>query len=119
MAQPMLKKENSIGITYEIGAIEEWHYEYIIENILGVPESEIEGVDDRGDTRFLFKVTSKKRYESICEKFMGREIALGNGHIIQVDDISSYGTMVEISRVPFEVNNGMLKGMLGKFGKSL
>ena len=48
--------------------------------------------------------------------FAGREIPIGNGYIIQIDDISSFGTMVDITRVPFEVNNEALKNMLQHFG---
>ena len=37
--------------------------------------------------------------------------------MIQVDDISSYGTKIEISRVPFIIDNNMLKIMLQEFGE--
>ena len=33
-----------------------------------------------------------------------------------MDDISSYGMMVEVTRVPFEIDNKMLSNMLQKFG---
>ena len=53
MNEPTLKKENTIGINYVLGEIEEHHYKHIIERILGVPEREIEGIDDRGTARFI------------------------------------------------------------------
>ena len=112
----ILKRVNCIGITYNVGEIQEYHYEKIIERILGVPENEVEGIDNRGNTRFIFEVSTRKRYEIICETFTGRDIAIGNNCRIQVDDISSYGTRVEISRVPFEVTNDMLTIMLQKYG---
>ena len=108
MSEHTLKRENTIGITYVVGEIEDEHYELIIENTLGVQESEIEGIDDRGTTRFVFKVSTSEVYDCICEHFAGREIQIGNGNVIQVDDISSYGTMVEVSRVPFEIDNDVL-----------
>ena len=46
----------------------------------------------------------------------GRDIPIGYNHVIQVDDISSYGTRVEVSRVPFNINNDMLKMMLQSYG---
>ena len=55
-------------------------------------------------------------YEHICKHFAGRDIPIGNGNVIQVDDISSCGTMIEISCVPFEINNTMLTEMLLRFG---
>ena len=91
MDEPTLKRENTIGITYEYGEIEEPHYAHIIERILGVPENEVLGVDSRGSTRFLFKVTTKERYQKICEKFTGRDITFYNGNVIKVDNMSSCG----------------------------
>ena len=37
--------------------------------------------------------------------------------VMHVDDISSYGTIIEISRVPFEVSNEMLASMMQKYGE--
>ena len=117
MSQTVLARVNCIGITYVVGEIRDYHYEQIIEKILGVPEKEVEGIDDRGSSRFVFEVSTKERYEHICETFTGRDIVIGNNCRIQVDDISSYGTRVEISRVPFMVTNEMLSIMLQKYGK--
>ena len=39
-----------------------------------------------------------------------------NRHVIRVDDISTQGTMVEISRVPFELNNEKLSQLLQRYG---
>ena len=50
MNQAILTRVNCIGITYVVGEIRDYHYEEIIEKILGVPESEVEGIDDRGNT---------------------------------------------------------------------
>ena len=78
MDESILTRVNCIGITYVVGEIQEYHYEKIIERILGVPENEVEGIDNRGNTRFIFEVSTKKRYESICETFTGRDISIGN-----------------------------------------
>ena len=48
MDEPTVKKDNTIGITYLEGEIEDQHFGQIIEDILGVPEKEIDGIDDRG-----------------------------------------------------------------------
>ena len=117
MEGPVFKRENSIGITYVVGEIKDWHYEFIIEKILKVSESDVEGIDDRGKNRFLFEVSSKEIYERICDQFTGREIRVGSYCIVQVDDISSYGTKIEISRVPFLVTNDILKMLLQRYGE--
>ena len=109
-------REHCIGITYNYGVIKEYHYESIIEDILRVPENELEGIDTRGDNRFIFQVTNKERYDSICENYTGRDISVGHHCRIQVDDISSCGTRIEISRVPFSISNVHLSGMLRKYG---
>ena len=116
MNQAILTRVNCIGITYVVGEIRDYHYEEIIEKILGVPESEVEGIDDRGNNRFIFEVSTNERYEQICETFTGRDITIGRSCKIQVDDISSLGTRVEISRVPFMVTNNMLSTMLREYG---
>ena len=117
MTEPELPKTNTIGITYNEGSIKPEHYERIIEQILGVPEEELYGIDERGDTRFIFKVTTDVRYDNICENFLGKEIEVETGFKIQVDDISANKTRVCISRVPFEVSNPMLHDVFTKFGK--
>ena len=116
MEGKLLIRENSIGIIYVVGEIQEPHYEIIIETILGIPEGEVLGIDDRGKYRFLFEVSSKKRYEQICESFTGTDIPLGKNCIIQVDDISSPGTRIEISNVPFAISNDHLKSLFQKYG---
>ena len=57
---------NTLGITYIDGVIREHHYETIFDKLMEIPESEIEGVDGRCETRFIFKVTSQQRYNDIC-----------------------------------------------------
>ena len=108
MEQPTLLRENQIGITYNEGKIIGFHFEIIFERILQIPEDQIDGVDGRGPDRFLFKVASDDTYERICEQFSGRDIPIGHGCVIQVDDISALGTRIELSRVPFQVNKDMI-----------
>ena len=108
---------NTLGITYIHGAIREHHYETIFYKIMGIPESEIDGVDGRCDIRFIFKVTTKKRYDDICSQFTGRDILIERGHTIRVDDISTPGAMIELTRVPFDLSNDHLKLLLSNYGK--
>ena len=49
-------------------------YEIIIEVTLGIPEDEVEGIDDRGKARFIFKITTHDRFEYSCANFIGRNI---------------------------------------------
>ena len=86
---------------------------------MGIPEEEIDGIDDRDINRFIFQVTTHERYEEICAKFTIRDIFLEPGHVIRVDDISSEGTRIEISRVPFDVSNEMLTKILKSYGDVL
>ena len=116
MEEPVLTRVNNIGITHNVGEIRDSHYEKIIESTLGVPEEQVVGIDDRGNNRFIFEVLSKDWYEYICETFTGRDISIGYNCVIQVDDISSQGTWIEILNVPFTVTNDMLSSMLQKYG---
>ena len=116
MAIPDIKKVNTIGVTYEKGDVEDFHIRNIIENVLGIPESEVCGIDLRSSNRFIFKVSSSKRYEYICNNFTGRDHVLDRNLVIRFDDISSYGTRIEVSRVPYEVSNDILVQVFSKFG---
>ena len=117
MAVPILKRENTLGITYIEGEIKEHHFEIIIERVLGVPEEEVIGIDNRGNARFLFEVSTQQRYANICVGFTGRDIPIEHGIVIQVDDISSCSTMVKLSRVPLNLDNDVLTQILQKYGE--
>ena len=116
MARSIFSNVNTLGITYINGVIRKHHFEVIFDKIMGIPDSEIEAVDGRCDTRFIFKVTSKERYDDICLRFTGRDILLEHDLTIRVDDISTPGTMVELMRVPLNLTNDQLKILLSKFG---
>ena len=116
MENQLSLRENCIGITYNTGRIQKWHFKHIIEDVFEVPEELVAGIDDRCATRWLFEVKNKECYSYISEKFSGREISINNNCIIQVDDISYPGTRVELSNVPFSITNDQLTGMMRKFG---
>ena len=118
---PVLPKKNTIGIHYVEGVIKEEHFGKIIVDILGVPMKEVCGIDERSEVsirnRFIFKIKSQQRYESVCAKFSGRELNIERGYRIRVDDISSNNTRICLTRVPFEVTNEMLTESFSKFGE--
>ena len=96
---------NTLGIHFIQGKLMRHHFEAMLDKVMGIPDAEIQGLDVRSDTRFIFKVTTQHRYEQICQRFTGRDIFLERGHIIRVDDISTKGTMVELQKVPFDLTN--------------
>ena len=117
MKEPELTKENTIGILFIDGVVKDELYGKIILNILRVPYEEVRGIDNRGDTRFLFKVTSYDRYKDICTKFSGKELEVERGYRIRVEDISSTNTRVCVSKVPFEISNDVIKYLFGMYGQ--
>ena len=119
MGVPELKRVNTIGVNYEKGDFKDQHFRNIIENILGVPENEVLGIDTRGTARFIVKVSSKNRYENICKNYTGRDYVLDHHHVIRFEDISSYGTRIQVSRVPMEIDNETLSKVFSKFGEVL
>ena len=56
------------------GCCKEELYEIIIEETLGIPEDEVEGIDDRGKARFIFKIATNDRFEYTCANFIGRNL---------------------------------------------
>ena len=117
MDEPELPRINQLGITYQHGEVRDFHFDLILQRILRIPENQIVGIDERGDHRFLFEVETKELYDTVCEQFTGRDIPISHGCVIQVDDISSYGTKIELSRVPLQVSNDMIRNVLQKYGE--
>ena len=117
MDAPSIVKANTIGITYNKGNHIEAHFRKVIENLLGVPDAEVAGIDMRGTNRWLSKLHSTQRYNHIIENFTGKDYPLGLHNVIRIDDISSYNTRVQLSRVPLEVTNDSLIQAMSKFGK--
>ena len=110
-------KVNTLGVTYNKGEHRDTHYRKIVGDLLEVPDEEVCGFDTRGNTRFLFKLNSKQRYEYICKNFTDKDIVLDQNNIIRIDDISSYGTKIEVSRVPLEMDNDTLVRVFSAYGK--
>ena len=116
MYEPELKRENTIGINFIEGCCEEELYEIIIEETLGIPEDEVEGIDDRGKAKFIFKITTNDRFEYTCANFIGWNINIRRGYTVQVEDVSTYKTRVSLTNVPFEMNNDLVKELFEKYG---
>ena len=119
MAVSSFSRVNTLGVTCLKGAIQDIHVRKIIENICGVPENEVLGVDSRGINKFIFKVSTKEKYIQICDNVTDRDHILDEYHTFRVDDISSNGTCIEVSRIPFEMSDDIIKTIFSKFGKIL
>ena len=52
-------RENCIGIKYNSGLRQQFHYELVLDDILGIPDEENEAIDTRGNDRWIFQVKSK------------------------------------------------------------
>ena len=98
-------RKNCIGISYKTSGWQPWHFKFIIEDTLRVPENLVEGIDTRGDNRWLFQVASDECYKDICDTFSGREIHINSRCVVKIDDISHPGTRIELTQVPFFINN--------------
>ena len=117
MYNPELKRCRTIGIRYTYGVREDEHYEKIIEEILSVPEDEVEGLDERGDKQLMIKFTTDERYNFIVDNFTYRNITIAPGTVVQVEDISTYRQRVLVRDVPFEVTNDVLKALMEDYGE--
>ena len=47
---------NTLGIHFIQGKLRRHHFEAILDKVMGIPDTEIEGLDVRSDTRFIFKI---------------------------------------------------------------
>ena len=116
---PQVKRRNTVGVRYIEGNRNEDHYEKIIEEFLGIGEDELYGLDDEvpGTKQLMIKVTNATRYNYICDNLLDRKFTVAPGHVIQVEDLSSYRVRVLFNFVPFELTNECLRKLLEDYGE--
>ena len=116
---PQLMRRNTIGVRYIEGNRNEDHYEKIIEEILEIREDELYGLDDEvpGTKQIMIKVTNASKYNFICDNKLDKHFTVAPGHVIQVEDLSSYRVRVILDFVPFEITNESLTKLLENYGE--
>ena len=114
---PLLKRVNTIDVRYVEGNRDEDHYEKIVEEILGVSEDELIGFDDEipGSKQLMIKVSTAAKYKYICDNLIGEKFTVASGHVIQIEDLSSYRVRVILSGVPFELTNDSVSKLLSNY----
>ena len=116
---PQLMRRNTIGVRYIEGNRNEDHYEKIIEEILEISEDELYGLDDEvpGTKQIMIKVTKSAKYNFICDNLLDKHFTVAPGHVIQIEDLSSYRVRVVLDFVPFELTNECLFNLLENYGE--
>ena len=86
---------------------------------MGIGEDELYGLDDEvpGTKQLMIKVTNATRYNYICDNLLDRKFTVAPGHVIQVEDLSSYRVRVLFNFVPFELTNECLRKLLEDYGE--
>ena len=112
-------RRNTVGVRYIEGNRNEDHYEKIIEEFLGISEDELYGLDDEipGGKQIMIKVTNAAKYNFICDYLLDKHFTVAPGHVVQVEDLSSYLTRVMLDFVPFELTNESLCKLLENYGE--
>ena len=116
---PQLMRRNTVGVRYIEGNRNEDHYEKIIERILEITEDELYGFDDEvpGTKQIMIKVTNSAKYNFICDNLLDQHFTVAPGHVIQIEDLSSYRVRVILDFVPFELTNESLFKLLENYGE--
>ena len=111
-------RRNTVGVRYIEGNRNEDHYEKIIEEFLDINEDKLYGLDDEipGGKQIMIKVTNASKYNFICDNLLDKHFTVAPGHVIQVEDLSSYRTRVMLDFVPFEISNESLCKLLEDYG---
>ena len=116
MVPPIRRRVNTIGIRYVGGSVKREHYRTIFEDIIRVRDEEIIAIAELDSTHILFKLSTKETYQRICRDFTYVEIDVGAYDIIVIDDISSYDTVVNIRKIPFDITKDEVVQVLAKYG---
>ena len=89
MGFPVLRRENTVGIRFTKGKVEDSHYREIIDHVLGVDSDEIYGMAPMGPKRFMLKVTTWGTYNRIVKDFVGKHLTIDDDHEFEIDDLST------------------------------
>ena len=117
MGFPILKRENTVGIRFTKGKVEDSHYREIIYHVLNVEDNEIRGMADMGPKRFMLKVTNWCTYNRIVKDFVGKCLAIDDENEYEIDDLSTYKNRVRVTKVPFEMSDSDLFNLMERYGK--
>ena len=117
MGFPTLRRENTVGIRFTKGKVEDSHYREIIYHVLKVEDNEVYGMAPMGPKRFMLKVTSWGTYNRIVKDFVGQQLVIDDENEYVIDDLSTYKNRVRVTKVPFEMSDNELKKLMERYGK--
>ena len=117
MGFPTLKRENTVGIRFTKGKVEDPHYRAIIYHTLDVEDNKVFGMAAMGDKKFMLKLSTWGTYNRIVKDFVGREFIIGDDNEFEIDDLSTYKNRVRVTKVPFEMSDNELRKLLERYGK--
>ena len=117
MGFPTLKRENTVGIRFTKGKVEDPHYREIIYRKLGVEDNEVFGIVPMGPKKFMLKLTTWDTYNRIVVNFVGTSMTIDDENEYEIDDLSTYKNRVRVTKVPFEMSDEELRKLMGRYGK--
>ena len=67
------------------------------------------------EAKITLKLSTEGRYNHICENYIGKQYSLEPGHLIEIEDLSSFRTKVHIKDILYEMTENMLKNCLEQY----
>ena len=116
MAEPRLKRINTIALRFTKGERDREAAKYILRDVFKLAPSDIYCFGYEGKYSVHVKFSSKRIYDFICSKHDGEYMELDRTTTVKVEDISTYAIKVELGQVPSEITNVQLTRMLEYYG---
>ena len=118
MSPPIIKRLNTIGIKFIDCEREVSVCDHVLVNILGLSadSGDVRAIGESGRHIILVKLSSKLKYDEICQMHEGKEYTISDTTTVSIIDSSTYSTKVTIKNVPFELSIHALNKILERFG---
>ena len=115
MREPAIKRVNTVSFKFLKGERDKHVVAEYLNSVLHIDSTDIVGVGDEGRSSIFIKFARRNQYDAFVTNHGGKTIT-ANAFIFQIIDVSSYCIRVSMKNVPFELNNSVLRNLLGKYG---
>ena len=115
MAEPKIKRINTIAIRFSDGERNRDTAKVLLRDILDIKSSSIACVGNEGGNSIHVKFKSAVIYNFICENYHGQFVDVDNIRV-KIIDVSTYTTKVTMRNIPLEFTNAQLERILLSYG---
>ena len=115
MREPVVKRVNTVSFKFIKGTRSFLACELILRHELDLGIKDVIGVGQEGKNCMHIKLANNAIYKQVVS-YHGETYDIDENTTLQLLDASTYKSRVFIRNVPFELNNGAIRRILGNYG---